>query len=156
MFQRNSTASMFTLVILLGIVFQVAFIRADRQDSPGRAVTEFSKAYFGLDKSMADRICSKQLAEGYIVENYIERKAAEAQERGFRLSYAKNKLYHIRTHTLSTDEFTQAKVRLTAERKPFIRSLFTGESYEVDQVFDVVNENGKWKVCGNIFAGTEG
>ena len=39
------------LVIVIGFVVQLIFSVADAIDSPNKAVVEFSKAYFDLDKS---------------------------------------------------------------------------------------------------------
>jgi len=45
------------LTIAGAVVLQLVFIYADLQDSPQKAVIEFSKAYFMLNECMADRIC---------------------------------------------------------------------------------------------------
>jgi hypothetical protein len=68
----------------------------------------------------------------------------------------KNKLYHVKTHTISKDH-KNAQIRLICERKPPLRSFFTKEKYQkVDEVLELVKEDGKWKVCGNPFSLPQG
>ena len=50
------------LVLIIGFVVQIIFSVADAVDTPNKAVVEFSKAYFELDKSMTKKICKKQFA----------------------------------------------------------------------------------------------
>ncbi len=40
------------LVLIIGFVVQLIFSMVDVRDTPNKAVVEFSKAYFELDKSM--------------------------------------------------------------------------------------------------------
>ena len=138
--------------IMLGCLLQLALGHIESQDTPNKAVVEFYKAYYRLDDSMANRLCDELLSseDNDFVGQYIDEVAQEAKERGFRMSYMKNCLTHIKTHTISKDD-SNAEIHLTCERKPFIRSLFTGESFKVDKVIKVVKEADKWKVCGNIF-----
>ena len=50
-----------TLSVLLGIFLQVLLIFGDMQDSPNKAVLEFTKAYFKYDKAgMAERLCFRR------------------------------------------------------------------------------------------------
>jgi len=138
--------------IMLGGLLQLLFGHIESQDTPNKAVVEFCKAYYRLDDSMKGRLCDELLSseDGDFVEQYIDKVAQEAKDRGFRMSYMKNCLAHIKTHTILKDD-SSAEIHLTCERKPFIRSLFTGESHKVDKVIKVVKEDDQWKVCGNIF-----
>jgi hypothetical protein len=71
----------------------------------------------------------------------------------------KNKLYHIETRTLSKSD-NEAQIRITGKRKISINPVYVivaklfnlSETYEVDATVDVVREDGKWKVCGNLFS----
>ena len=160
MIQLNRTVGII-LVLIVGFLVQVLFSLADLKDSPNKAVVEFSKAYFQLDPSMADRICKKQLTRDDIdvVDQYLYLALKEADKRGFHISFLKNKLYHIETEILSKNDAT-AKVRITGKRRvainhvyPIVAKLFNiGATHEVEETFDVVKENSRWKVCGNLFS----
>jgi hypothetical protein len=143
-----------TLVILLGCLIQAGLYFAENRDTPTRAVLEFSKAYFQLDPSMSERLCEERrtLDDVDVVAEYLQAVAKEAGQRGFRLSYIKNKLYNIGIFVINEDD-DQAEIRLVGDRKPSLRSLFTGETYQVDETIKVIKEDGKWKVCGdNLFS----
>ena len=149
------------LVLIVGFLVQVIFSLADQRDTPNKAVVEFSKAYFQLDRSMADRICQKQLTidDVDIVDQYLYLAAKEANERGFDVNFVKNKLYHIETETLSKND-TTAKIRITGKTRvainpvyPIVAQLFNiGATHEVNQTFNVIKEDSQWKVCGNLFS----
>jgi hypothetical protein len=145
----------------VGFLVQVFFSLADQKDTPNKAVVEFSKAYFQLDRSMADRICKKQLTTNDvdIVDQYLYLASKEANERGFDINFLKNKLYHIETQTLSKND-TTAKIRITGKTRvainpvyPVVAKLFNiGATQEVEETFNVIKEDSKWKVCGNLFS----
>lgn len=156
---RLNTVAGIILVLILGFMVQVFFALADVRDTPNKAVTEFSKAYFMLDPSMANKICKKQLTSDDIdiVDQFLYLVTKEAKEEGFNINWMKNKLYHIETRTISKND-TNAQIHLTGKiRKsihPFyevIAQIFNiGETHEIDETFNVVKENGKWKVCGTL------
>ncbi len=149
------------LVLIVGFLVQLLFALADAKDTPNKAVVEFSKAYFQLDRSMAERICKKQLTNDDvdIVDQYLYLTAIEANERGFDINFMKNKLYHIETETLSKSD-TTAKIRITGKIRiavnhvyPIVAQLFNiGATHEVDETFNVIKEDNRWKVCGNLFS----
>jgi hypothetical protein len=105
MIQLNRSVGII-LVLIVGFLVQLIFSLADVKDTPNKAVVEFSKAYFQLDRSMAERICKEQLANDDvdIVDQYLYLTAIEASERGFDINFMKNKLYHIETETLSKND----------------------------------------------------
>ncbi len=142
--------------ILLSAFLQVLFVFADIKDTPNKAVVEFTEAYFKMDKSMTDRICNKLKSneDVNVVDQYIHSVAKEARDRGFDLNYLKSKIYHIETTTISKD-VTNAKIRITCERKYPLRSFFTGETYKVDEVMNLIKENDKWKICEYPFSLSE-
>jgi hypothetical protein len=159
MFQENKAVA-FILVFLLGAILQVAFIFADcRQTATGTAIA-FSEAYFQLDESMEDLLCSKLLEDGKdnIVSAYITKVSDDASQRGIHMGMARRALYHIKTETLSQDK-ESAKIVLTGTTRVSIHPVFTwvakifrlGETHEVHQELELVNEEGKWKVCGTPF-----
>jgi len=108
---------------------------------------------------MSEYVCKELMEEENIVEKYINQVANEAQNLGFKLSYMRSMLYHIKTDILSEDE-SEAKIRITCERKRMINPIFTiigklffiGETYEVDETLNIIKEDGKWKVCGRAFS----
>ncbi len=142
------------LIIVIAFYLQVLFVYADTNDTPNKAVAEFAKAYFGLDNSMADRLCQESLiVDGVnVVDEYIDSVTTKAKAEGFRPFFVKNFLYHVQTNTLSKDD-NKAKIRVTCEIKHPLRAFFTKESCQkVDETIDLIMEDGKWKVCGDAFS----
>ncbi len=148
-------------VIIIGILLQVILIWADCKNTPTKAAVEFSKAFYRLDPAMSELLCKKYLAgdNGNLVENYIQKVSNDARERGRGQNYMKSILYHIETYTQYIDD-TTAQVKLTAKRRRSINPIyaligkffFIGKTYKVDVLIPLVKEDGKWKVCENIFA----
>ena len=142
------------LIIVIAFFLQVMFVYAQNSDTPNKAATEFAKAYFGLDSSMADRLCQENLiVDGVnVVDKYIYCVTTKAKTDGFRPFFVKNYLYHVQTNTVSKDK-NKAKIKLTCEIKHPLRAFFTQESSQkVDETFDLIMEDGKWKVCGDVFS----
>ena len=158
---RLSKTAGIILVLVLGFLVQSIFSFADHIDSPSKAVVQFSKAYFKLDKSMAKRICKKRLASENVdvIDQYIHLAAKEAKERGFGINFMKNKLYDIETETISQKD-NEAQVWITGKIRVSINPGYTivaklfniGATHEVDEIINVIKEDGKWKVCGNLFS----
>jgi hypothetical protein len=149
------------LVLIIGFVVQIIFSMADAKDSPNKAVVEFSKSYFMLDKSMTKRICKKLLAseDTNVVDEYLYSAAKTARERGFDINFLKHKLYHIQTETISKND-TEAAIRITGKIRVAINSVYPvvakifniGSTHKVDEIINVIKEDGKWKVCGKLFS----
>ena len=149
------------LVLVCGFILQVLLSFADTRDTPNKAVVEFSKAYFKLDKSMTERICKERLASEDIdvVDQYIYLTGKEAKERGFDISFMKTELYHIETEIITQND-TEAQIRITGKRRvainpayPIVTKVFDiGGAYDVDETIDVKKEENKWKVCGDLFS----
>ena len=158
---RLSRSAGIILILVLGFLVQAIFSVADHIDSPAKAVVQFSKAYFKLDKSMAKRICKERLAskDVDVIDQYIFLAAKEAKERGFGINFMKNKLYDIETETISKKD-NKAQVRITGKIRvsinpvyPIVAKFFNiGATHEVDETINVIKEDGKWKVCGNLFS----
>lgn len=145
-----------TLVIVLGILVQVMFVFADMQETPRKAAIAFAEAYYGFDKEgLAERLCESSMTvdEVNAVDQYIYDAARKAEARGYNLGmYVKNNLYHLKTETLE-ESFDKARIHLTAERKSGLRTFFSKEDvHPVDATFDLVRENGKWKVCTDLLS----
>ena len=148
------------LSVFAALILQVIFVFADCNDTPNRAVIEFSKAYFMLNPTMAERLCADRKMIGDIdtVNHYLHLVSQDARERGFRLGFMKNRLYHIKTKTLRVDD-TSAEVHLKGRKRFAMNPLYAlvaqifgfSESHEVDQTLSLVKEGGSWKVCGGAF-----
>jgi len=149
------------LVILLGGFLQLILIKVDTQDTPARVVAEFSKAYFELDRSMADWLCSdiRDDAEADVVGQYLDSAAKEAESLGYNISYMRTQLFQVATFVISKDD-DSAEVRIIAKRKRLINPIFTllaklfyiGQEYHLDEIISVVKEDDKWKICGQPYA----
>ncbi len=150
----------FALVVVLAVVLQVLFVVADWDRSPGKVALNFLDAYYTLDKSMGDFVCSQVKTDEEVdrVAQYLDQMSREASERGFNNTYMRSQLFKAETHTVFSDE-NSAQVRITGERKRLLHPLFTwvgmvfrlGETYHVDETVSLVKEMGKWKVCNEDF-----
>ncbi len=155
----NQNNSVFILTIVLGIFLQVILIFADSTDTPSKAAVGFSKAYFKFDDSMSNQLCSQLKKAGIDpVDEYINAAGLEAKARGVNLNYLKNELYKIHTEIISQDD-NSAKVHLTGVRRISINPAFAwvakifciGKTHEVEEIIQLVKEEGHWKICGNPF-----
>ncbi len=161
--ENNSTA--WALMLLLAMFLQVAFAYADSADTPTRAAVEVSKAYFRIDPAMAKRICDERrvVDDVDVVQEYIDRMRKEAHQRGFDLGMMKKGLYHIETEVLARSD-SEAKVRVSGVLRTRINPVYAwvagifhlGETQHVEGVVDLVNDNGKWKACGELFSLPQG
>jgi len=160
MAQMNKIAALI-LTLIIGISVQAFFVMIDCHTTPNLVAAEFSKAYFQLDRSMAEKICTERLTSSEdvdLVDKYIYLAAQEAKERGFNSNFVQYKFYNITTETLSKS-WDNAQVRITGQRRvainpvyPLVTKLFNlGATHEVDAIIDLVKEDGEWKVCGNFF-----
>jgi len=149
------------VAIIIGIFLQGILVLADCKGTPQKAAVEFVKAYYRLDPSMSALLCKKYTAkdDAGVVKNYIRKASKEAGDRGLNINYMKNILYGIETHTHRIDDVT-AEVRLIAKRRRSINPVYAliakffliGDTHKVDQLIQVVKEDGKWKVCSSLFS----
>ncbi len=152
-------------VVIAAVLLQVILIFADRNDTPGKAAVEFSKAYFKLNNGMADYLCSDltEDEETDVVKDYIDRVSDEARANGFKPSWMKMALSHIEVEAEMIDE-NSAQVHLTSSRirapNPvygLVSKVFVlGETYQVKETLSVVKEADGWKVCGQPYSLIEG
>jgi hypothetical protein len=152
-------------VVIVAFVLQLALIGADRNETPGTVAVDFSKAYFSLDADMADQLCSEMAGDedADVVDDYIQRVAAEARAEGFEPGWKKMALAHIELKTEMVDDNT-AKVQITCERRRSMNPVFgtvakifcLGDTYHVEETLTLVKEEGGWKVCGQPFSLIEG
>lgn len=156
--EKKSVVIPILLAVAVGLIVQASLLGVDRKDSPNKAVIEFAKAYFKLDPSMAKRLCNemKSVDDIDVIDQYIYQVTEEGRKRGLGKNYMKTKLYHIDTHTISK-EADSAQIRLTGKKRKSINPVYSivaqifmiGDSHEVDATFNVIKEDGKWKVCEN-------
>ncbi len=149
------------IVLILGLFIQILFAFADTRDTPSTAVVEFSKAYFMLDKSMAERICNERQASDEIdvIDQHIYLAEKQASERGFDINLVKYKLDNIETEIITKND-NRTQVRITGKRRVSINPVYSivakifdlAATHEIDEVINVIKEDGKWKVCGDLFA----
>ena len=147
-------------VVIVAVILQGIFIVADRKETPDKAAVEFAQAYFMLDKSMANYLCSdlKGDEENDVVGDYIYRVADEARTSGFAPSYMRSRLIEIETNTRMINADT-AEVRITAESEREINPVYVLvgrvfrliEAHPVHATLTVIKEKGHWKVCGQPF-----
>ena len=160
---RGSKFIIFASVVFVAFILQLVLIASDHHESPGKAAVEFSKAYFKLSSSMDERLCSDITGEGDVVGDYLNRVADEARADGFDASWMKMALSHIETETQMLDDNT-AEVQITCIRRRsanpvygIVAKLFSlGETHTVEETLTLVNEDDRWKVCGEPFALIEG
>jgi hypothetical protein len=161
---QNNNRSAFLTVFILAFIFQVIFVIADMRDTPGKAAVEFARMYYQLDSAMAARLCDNLALdeENNVVVSYIQNTAKQANERGYDVSYMKNSLFNVKTHTIKMSS-SSAEIRITGDMKKGINPLFAyigklfflGKTTQLDQTVNVIKEGGKWKVCEGFFSISE-
>ena len=161
---QDNKRSAFMAVFFLAFFLQIIFVFADTRDTPDRAAVEFARMYYQLDPAMSTRLCDELALdeENNAVASYIQNTAKQANERGYDISYMKNSLYNVKTHTLKMSS-SSAEIRITGEMKKGINPLFAyvgklfflGKTMPLDQTVNVIKEGGKWKVCEGFFSVSE-
>ncbi len=156
MVQSNKTV-VILITLMVGVIFQIIFILAENRDTPVKAAVEFSKNYFLLEASMADRLCQELGAESEndFAKEVITVARLDANARGFDLAMVRRNLSHIETEIISRDA-ESAEIVLHASSRVCINPVFAwvatlfnlGESWEVEAMLSLVQEDGHWKVCG--------
>jgi hypothetical protein len=152
-------------VVIVAFILQVVLAIADRHDSPGTAAVEFSKAYFKLNPSMANWLCSEITAEedGDVVSDYLIRMADEARANGYEPAWMKMALSHIELNTKMINAST-AEIHISCSRRRSMNPVFgivskiffLGKTHKVVETLTVVKEDGRWKVCGQPYSLIEG
>ncbi len=161
---QDNKRSAFMTVFFLAFFLQVIFVFADMRDTPGKAAVAFARMYYQLDPAMSTRLCDELALdeENNSVTVYIQNMAAQARQRGYDVSYMKNTLFNVETHTLKMSPGS-AEIRITGDMKKGINPLFAyvgklfslGKTTPLDQTVNVVKEGGKWKVCEGFFTVSE-
>jgi len=162
---RGSKLVTLASVVIIAFVLQLVLVLADHHESPGKAAVEFSTAYFKLNISMNERLCSELTGDdgSDVVDDYLNRVADEARTHGFAPSWMKMALLHIETETQMLDDNT-AEVQIHCHRRRAVNPVFAlvakifslGEIHKVEETLTLVKEDDTWKVCGEPFALIEG
>ena len=145
------------VVLLLGIGLQLIFICADDHDAPNMAAAEFAKAYFMLDECTMDKYACASMKSDEAVKDYLYQVSENAAARGFDASYMKNRLTHMQTTVIESDD-THAVVDVTAVKTKSLNPVYElvgrlfclVDSKNVSKQLDLVREGDEWKVCGDI------
>ncbi len=148
-----------TLVVLLGVLVQVGLLAVETKETPTRAAVAFTEAFYKLSPGVADHLCRDLLEEDNRIEERFYQAATEARRKGFSDAYPRMQLFHLEAVVLAEDE-TSAQVKLEASMKRAIHPAFAyflrmwnmGATYHLDEVVDMVKEEGRWKVCGYDYA----
>lgn len=148
-----------TLVVLLGVLVQVGLVAVDTKETPTRAAVAFTEAFYKLSPSVIDHMCSDLVEDASLVEESFYQATSQAKAKGFSDAYPRMQLFQLEAVVLAEDE-SSAQVRLNASMKRAIHPAFAyflrlwnmGATYHLDEVVDMVKEDGQWKVCGYDYA----
>jgi len=148
--------------IVLFIIFCIHVSSAWAEGSlPSKVVKDFAGAYFMLDSSMASYLSKDARInknEIDMVDLYLETRAADASNLGYKTSYLKMLPVNMKTTVLSMDE-SSATIQFNATTLRSINPLFriTGfifgllDEHEVQDIISVVKEDGEWKIGPGAF-----
>jgi hypothetical protein len=146
------------LVALLTIILQLVLVGLDCRQTPAKVARNFADAYYLLDADMEKHVCSALKEESNGVAGYLYRRQMEASQRGLSFSYLRHKLVHAHLEMVEYGAST-AKIHLTGTSRVCINSAFMlvgkffqiGRDHTVDETFELVKEDGRWRVCGGSF-----
>ena len=158
--------SFFTIVsiVLVGVVLQFGLATLEvttREKSPVHTAIAFTKAYYALDADMGDYLCSEytENEEMDAVDEYLHQVSLDAKAMGFDTGFMRSQLFHVQAEIIERSE-SEAIIHVTGNRKRNINPVYTivgklfilGETYPVDEILNLVKEDGKWKICGKAFS----
>lgn len=159
MANRSNGAMMWVLVGVLAVCLQVLFVFADCSNTATGTAVDFSKAYFLLDADMDRYLCNELIGEEATAATaYLAQMETEAGERGFGNGMVRKMITHLETETIAQDG-ESATIHLAGESRTCIHPVFAwvaklfhlGQTYSFEETIDLVNEDGRWKVCGTPF-----
>lgn len=150
----------FAPVILLIVVFvllQPALILVDGRQTPESAAKAFIKDYFYLDPAMEKWLCRQVSENADVVDDYLYQKYIEATQRGFEIEYLRHMFTRLDLTTTSR-ETQSARVHVTGTTRVAINPVYMligrwfglGQNHPVDVTLDLVEEDGRWRVCGGV------
>ena len=158
--ERLSNKSVWILVAILAVCFQVVFVFADSRHSATGTAIDFSKAYFLLDDDMEAYMCSELVGDEdqSAAAIYLQAKIDEARDRGFDKGMVRQMIFHVKTETLSQDA-ESATIHLEGLRRTHINPVYAyvaklfqlGQTKAFEGTLELIKEDGKWKVCGTPY-----
>lgn len=154
--QANRFAPLVVLLILF-VVLQAAFIAFDYRQTPAKAAKAFIKDYYQLDPGMQQWLCTEKRAAG-LVQNYLQTKADEAAQEGYRISYFRRMFTKLHVNTIR-QEGDRALVHVIGTTRVAINPAFMvigkifgiGKDYPVDTTLGLIRQEGRWRVCDGAF-----
>ncbi len=157
---NRSNNSAWILVVVLAVCLQVVFVFADcKQTATGTAIN-FSKAYFLLDADMEAFMCNELIGdeEDSAAFSHIKAMRDEAGDRGFGIGMVQRTITHLETETLVQDG-ESATIHLSGNNRTAINPIFAyvaklfglGQTFTFEETLELINEDGRWKVCGSPF-----
>ncbi|MGD9211821.1 MAG: hypothetical protein PVI90_13645 [Desulfobacteraceae bacterium] len=159
MVQNNRTV-VILVTLIVAVIFQFIFVFVDGRDTPVKAAIEFSKDYFLLEETMADRLCSELSMDddNNLAKEVITAATTEAHLRGFGLGMVRRSLSHIEAEVINEEE-EKAEVKLSAASRVCINPVFAwvadlfnlGETKHEEAILSLVKEDDGWKVCGTPY-----
>jgi hypothetical protein len=146
----------FVALIVLFAVLQPLLIAVDLQQTPARAAKAFIRDYYYLDPAMQKWLCTDPAESREAVDAYLQFKKDEAAQRGFDVSYTRHMFTKLHVETLSREE-DSARVHISGTTRVAINPVFMvigklfglGRDYPVDVTLELVQQNGRWRVCGS-------
>lgn len=143
-----------TLIATLTLVFNLtAFAETN---TPKAVALEFAKAYYMLDKSFENFLCKEckeDEDENKIADIFFSKIQKKSEDMGYKPSFLKSTLTDMKAEVLVEDD-SSAKVNIIGKRSRSINPIYNLvgrlfcliETYDVDEVVNLVKVDGKWKV----------
>ena len=158
--KKNLRLIMAIVVLFVFVCVQVSSARAEN-GSPEKIVENFAKAYFMIDSSMAEYLNKDALANdgtGSILDLYLEKKAMEAHNQGYKITYLQKLPINMKTKILNksdssaTIEFDAITIRSINPVYRIIGSVLKIiEEHKVHDIITLVKEDGEWKIAPGAF-----
>lgn len=149
-------------LVILFVSFQAVFILADCQSSAPQSAEAFIRAYFALEPSVGDMVCSDLFEDGANdpVGHFFDNVAEEARELGHSLKYMRTQMMSMHVEMVTQTE-DAAVVHVSGTRRRNINPVFTfiarlplfnlGKTFPVEKTLEMVKEDGRWRVCSDMF-----
>ena len=143
-----------TIIATLTLVFNInAFAETN---TPKAVALEFAEAYYMLDKSFENFLCKEcklDEDENKISDIFFNKIQKKSENMGYKPGFLKSTLSNMKAEILVSDE-SSAKVNIIGKRSRSINTLYNLvgrlfcliETYDVDEVVNLVKVEGKWKV----------
>lgn len=146
------------VAILVAVVLQLALMAVDCRQTAIRVAERFVKNYYYLNPAMHDQLCSRLADRGEAVNDYLYSKRFAAGQRGFSANYVRRMFTKIHLEIIDQND-TSAKIHISGHTRTAINPAMMvigkwfhiGQSYPVQMTVEMVKEEGRWCVQGNVF-----